>query len=131
MYEMADGDIMATTYSDMLMCYMLEGTYYTPPINTLMISRIKIFCFMLILFISAHAGFLDITAPPPSYKAAVFMLLHTCSVLVPCTIEYVVMTFLGLNEILNTRFKGRILRRRPLLEVKTLLEFYECVDCSG
>ena len=28
-YEMADGDILATTYSDVLMCYMLEGTY--PP----------------------------------------------------------------------------------------------------
>lgn len=47
MYEMADGDIMATTYSDVLMCYMLEGTYPPPPINTLMISRIKIFCFIL------------------------------------------------------------------------------------
>ena len=30
MYEMADGDIMATTYSDALMCYMLEGTYPPP-----------------------------------------------------------------------------------------------------
>lgn len=48
MYEMADGDIMATTYSDVLMCYMLEGHIPPPPpINTLMISRIKIFCFIL------------------------------------------------------------------------------------
>jgi len=30
MYEMADEDIMVATYSDMLMCYVLEGTYYTP-----------------------------------------------------------------------------------------------------